>query len=141
MGRPYSQDLRDRVIATVEEGQPVTACARLLRVSVSYVSKVMGRKHSTGETAARRLGRGPAPKLAGYEEVLRQRVTAEPDETLAELAGWLRCEHGVTVSLGVLCRTLQRLKLSRKKSRSMPKNRRGLTSPPGAPPGGRSSRS
>ena len=141
MGRPYSQDLRDRVIATVEDGLPVTACARVLRVSVSYVSKVMGRKRSTGETAARRLGCGPAPKLAGYEGVLRQRVTAVPDETLEELSAWLRAEYGVTVSLGVLCRTLQRLELSRKKSRSMRPSRRGPTSPPGVSPGGRNSQS
>jgi transposase len=141
MGRPYSQDLRDRVIATVEDGQPITACARLLRVSVSYVSKVMGRKHSTGETAARRLGSGPVPKLAGYEAVLRQRVAAVPDETLKEFSAWLRAAHGVTVSLSVLCRTLHRLDLSHKKSRSMRPSRRGPTSPPGAPRGGRNSRS
>jgi len=139
MGKPYSQDLRDRVIVNVEDGLRTTACARLLRVSVSYVSKVMGRKRSTGETAARALGRGPAPKLAAHEAGLRQRVAAEPDETLEELCGWLHSEHGVSVSVSVLCRTLQRLDLPRKKSRSTRPSRRAPMSPPGAPPGGQSS--
>jgi transposase len=135
MGKPYSQDLRDRVIASVEDGLAITACARLMRVSVAYVSKVMSRKRSTGETAALPLGHGPAPKLAAYEAVLRQRVAAQPDETLEELSGWLRSEHAVEVSVAVLCRTLQRLDLTRKKRRSMPASRSAPMSPPGAPLG------
>ena len=64
MGRPYSQDLRERVIATVDAGTRVGATARVLLVSVSYVSKVIGRQRTTGETTAR-LGRaGRKPKLA-----------------------------------------------------------------------------
>jgi transposase len=137
MGKPYSQDLRDRVIASVEDGLAITACARLMRVSVAYVSKVMGRKRSTGETAALPLGHGPAPRLAAHEAVLRQRVAAQPDETLEELCRWLFREHAVEVSVSVLCRTLQRLGLPRKKSRSMPASRSAPMSPRGAPRGGR----
>ena len=44
MGKPYSQDLRERVIATVDSGTRVCVAARLLLVSVSYVSKVVGRR-------------------------------------------------------------------------------------------------
>jgi transposase len=139
MGKPYSQDLRDRVIVTVEDGLRTTACARLLRVSVSYVSKVMGRKRSTGETTARALGRGPVPKLAAHEAVLRSRVAAVPDETLEELCSWLHAEHGISVSASVLCRTLRRLELTRKKSRSMRPSRSARMSRPDAPPGGQSS--
>lgn len=139
MGRAYSQDLRDRVIAGVEDGLGVTACARLMRVSVSYVSKVLGRKRSTGETAARPLGQGPEPKLAGYEAALRKQVTAEPDATLEELCGWLRTEHGVEVSVSGLCRTLQRLELPRKKSRSTRANKTDLTSRPRVRRGGKRS--
>ena len=135
MGRPYSQDLRERVIAGVEDGLGINECARVMRVSVSYVSKVVGRKRSTGETTARPLGRGPEPKLAGYEAALQQQVKAEPDATLEELCSWLRTEHEVEVSVSVLCRTLQRLKLPLKKSHcvrpsrnvpmSLPHGRRG----------------
>lgn len=139
MGKPYSQDLRERVIAGVEDGLRTTACARLMRVSVSYVSNVMSRKRSSGETVARPLGRGPAPKLAAHEAVLRERVAAQPDETLEELCGWLRSEHAVQISVSVLCRTLQRLDLPRKKRRSTPASRSGRMSPPGAPRGGRRS--
>ena len=52
-GKAYAQDLRDRVFTYADGGQPVGVVARTLLVSVSYVSKVLGRRHSTGETAAR----------------------------------------------------------------------------------------
>ena len=115
MGRPYAQDLRDRVIAVVDDGTGVTAAARLRQISTSYASRVMGRLRVTGETTARALGRELRPKLADYHETLRQRVAAVPDETLAELAVWLLVEHGVTISVSRLCTTLQGLKLTRKK--------------------------
>jgi hypothetical protein len=38
-GKAYSQDLRERVFATADEGARVGQIAGLLRVSVSYVSK------------------------------------------------------------------------------------------------------
>ena len=47
-GKAYSQDLRERVFAAADEGQPVGRIAVLLRVSISYVSKVLSRRRRTG---------------------------------------------------------------------------------------------
>lgn len=140
MGRPYSQDLRERVLAVVDAGTGVTETGRLLRVSTSYVSKVMSRREATGETTARALGRGPRSKLADHHETLRQRVEAVPDETLAEMCVWLLDEHGVSISIGPLWTMLRRLKLTRKKRHSTPPSRSAPTSPPRARPGARRSR-
>ena len=52
-GKSYSQDLRERVFAAADDGEPVGRIATLLRVSVSYVSKVLSRRQLTGETTAR----------------------------------------------------------------------------------------
>jgi len=43
MGTPYSNDLRLRVPAAVDGGVPVRQVAALLRVSVSYIYKALGR--------------------------------------------------------------------------------------------------
>ena len=129
MGAAYSQDLRERVIAAVDGGLGAYQAAPLLRVSVSYIYKALGRRRETGETAARPSGRGPAPKLAPYDEALRQRIAEEPDATLAELQVWLLTAHGAKVSVGCLWNRLRHLKLSLKKSRSAPPSRRGRTSP------------
>jgi transposase len=118
MGKPYSQDLRERVIATVDSGTRVCAAARVFLVSVSYVSKVVGRQRTTGETTAR-IGRaGRKPKLAPHDEAIRARVAANPDATLEELQAWLMDERKVKVSIGCLWNRLKFLKLTLKKSRS-----------------------
>jgi transposase len=128
MGKPYSQDLRERVIATVGSGMRVCAAARLFMVSVSYVSKVVGRQRTTGETTAR-LGRaGRKPKLAPHDDAIRARIAACPDATLEELQAWLANERQVTVSIGCLWNRLKFLKLPHKKSLSEPPSRTGRMS-------------
>jgi transposase len=47
-GKAYSQDLRQRVFAAADDGEPVGRIAELLRVSVSYVSKVLSRRRRNG---------------------------------------------------------------------------------------------
>jgi len=139
MGKPYSQDLRERVIATVDSGTRICAAARLFLVSVSYVSKVIGRRQATGETTAR-LGRaGRKPKLAAHDEALGARVAAYPDATLEELQAWLVAEREVKVSIGCLWNRLKFLKLPLKKSRSELPNRIGRMLPKPAMSGARAS--
>ena len=129
MGKSYSQDLRERVIAAMDGGGKAYKLAPLFRVSVSYIYKVLGRRRATGETTARRWAGGPKPKLADQDESLRQRVAAVPYATLAELQAWLRSERGVAVSIGCLWKRLQHLDLTLKKSRRGRPNRIGRTSP------------
>ena len=52
-GKSYSQDLRERVFAAADDGEPVGQIATMLRVSISYVSKVLSRRRLTGQTTAR----------------------------------------------------------------------------------------
>jgi transposase len=115
MGRAYSQDLRERVIAAVDSGTGAYAVASLFRVSVSYIYKVLGRRKRTGETRARLWAGGPKPKLAAHDGALRARVRSEPDAALAELQAWLVMEHGVKVSIGCLWKRLRQLGLTLKK--------------------------
>jgi transposase len=129
MGKPYSQDLRERVIATVGSGTRVCAAARLFLVSVSYVSKVVDRQRTTGETTARAGRVGRKPKLAPHDDAIRARVAAHPDATLEELQAWLSDERRVKVSIGCLWNRLKLLKLPLKKSRSAPPSKTGRMSP------------
>jgi transposase len=129
MGRAYSQDLRERVIAAVDTGTGAYAAAPLFRVSVSYIYKALGRRRATGEITARRSGGGPKPKLAAHDEAVRARIAAEPDITLVELQAWLAAEHKVEVSIGCLWNRLRFLKLPLKKSHSAPPSRIARMSP------------
>jgi transposase len=62
--RPYSMDLRERVAAAVDEGEgPQREIARIFRVSLSFVSRLLQRQRQ--RTLAPAAGGGPTPVLAG----------------------------------------------------------------------------
>ena len=128
-GQSYSQDLRERVFATADDGEPVGRIALLLRVSVSYVSKVLSRRKLTGETTARAQRCHVVPKLSGLHPAILAQVTSRPDATIAELRAWLLETHQVSASIGLMNKTLAELDLTFKKSPSMPPSKRVRTSP------------
>lgn len=119
------QELRDRVILAADEGIPVGQIAKRFKVSVSYVSKVLNRRAKTGETTARPQVNHVPAKLAAHGTAIRDKLRAERDLTLTELQAWLAKQHAVTVSVRVICKTLKRLNITRKKSSSTPPNRIG----------------
>ena len=113
-GQAYGQDLRDRVLAAV--GEPIRVVAARFGVSPSYVSKVRSRLRRTGERAPGPQHNHVAPRLAPLYDVLRVRVTAQADATIAELRAWVAREHGVAVSHPVMWKTLAQLGLTLKKT-------------------------
>src|SRR4051812_21214863 len=118
MGRPYSQDLRERVMAAVDGGMRAYAAAPVFKVSVSYIYKALGRRRTTGETRARTGRAGRKAKLAPHDEALRAHIAEHPDATLAEIKSWLASDHQVEVSVGCLWNRLRRLDLPLKKVRA-----------------------
>ena len=138
-GKSYSQDLRDRVFAAADDGEAVGRIAARLRVSVSYVSKVLTRRRVTGQTQALAQRCHVAPKLAGLHAAIEAQVTSRPDATIAELRTWLLETHEVSASTGLMNKTLATLDLTFKKNRSTPLNRRARTLPRHASNGASSS--
>lgn len=136
-GTAYSQDLRDRVLAYSDVGEPVGEIAAALCVSVSYVSKVLSRRDQTGEVSARPQRSHVRPKLGGLYEAIQTEVRARPDATLAELRRWLGQAHQVVVSNGLMHGTLRKLGLTLKKRRYTPPNKSVLMSLPRGLHGGR----
>jgi transposase len=115
-GQPYSQDLRDRVLAAT--GEPIRSVAARLKVSASYVSKVQSKLRLTGEAAAGPQRNHTRPRLEPFYDVLRARVAEQADATIAELRAWVLREYGVLVSHAVMWKALARLGLTLKKNAS-----------------------
>ena len=105
-GQAYSQDLRSRVLALAAEGDLVGAIAAQLRVSVSYVSKVLDRRRRTGETTARPQRCQLKPKLAALYARISEWVTEHPDATIGEVQVWLMRTNRVSASSGLICESL-----------------------------------
>jgi transposase len=84
-GRAYAQDLRERVFAAADDGLPVGRIAVQLRVSVSYVSKVLSRRRQTGQTSALPQRCHVPLRLADLHGTIEAQVSMRADATIAEL--------------------------------------------------------
>ena len=117
MGKPYSMDLRERIVAYVEAGHSCRAAARLFAVSASTAVRLAAAQRGCGHIAPRPQGRAPGTtgKLAVHQAFLLEIVRAEPDITLKELAGALLEAHGLRVQLSSLYRALCRAGTSYRK--------------------------
>src|SRR5947209_7862759 len=111
--RPYSTDLRERIVATVERGeQSIRQIARLFSVSLSCVVRLLQHQRRTGSVQPKPHAGVPPRQLdAAAEARLLELVTAQPDATLAEL----RDRLGIRCSLMTIARVLQRHQITRKK--------------------------
>ena len=117
MGKPYSVDLRDRIVGYVEAGHSARAAGRVFGVSASTAVRFAAAYRRHGNVAPKRQGRAPgtAGKLAAHIGFLLERVKSEPDMTLQELADALREDRGVEVHLSSIHRALIRSGYSYKK--------------------------
>src|SRR2546430_430937 len=106
MARPYSTDLRDRVVASVASGRTCRATAALFGVSAASVVKWSQRFRATGSAAAYWMGGHRRRVLAGERDWLLARLADKPDLTLRGLVAEL-VERGVPASHGGVWRLVK----------------------------------
>ena len=116
--KPYSQDLREKVIRALEAGETQEEAADRFSVSLSFVEKLWRRWRTTGSCAALPHAGGRERGLREHEATIRKQVAEQPDVTLSELCDRLSDAGAPSVSLATMCTELRRLDLPRKKSRS-----------------------
>jgi transposase len=117
MAKPYSEDLRERLVAAVEGGLSRRQAANLFDVGVSTVIRWVRCFRETGSVAAKPMGGDHRSLLTGERDWILQRIEAEPDLTVDELRGELR-ERGVIVGYGTVCRFFAREDMTFKKKRA-----------------------
>ncbi len=113
---PYSQDLRERVLAAIKKNKLSQAqIADMFKISRSTLEKWWHRQRETGACAARPHGSGNPRALAGCEPFFRTQVKKQPDVSLGELCARVAATKGVQASPSMMCRELHQLNLPRKK--------------------------
>ncbi len=114
----YSLDLRERIVGAVERHiGSKRKIAELFGVHASFIYKLLRQKRDRGDIAPLPHGGGAHAKLSAAQlRQLPDLVAATPDATLDELRAQMKKKARVAVSLSTLCRGLQALGLSRKKS-------------------------
>jgi transposase len=117
MGKPYSLDLRERIVGYVLAGHSARSAARVFGVSPSTAVRLVSDHRRKGSVAPKPQGRRPGTvgKLAPHIGFLIEVVKSDPDITLRELSGALEDACGVQVWLSSIHRALVRTGYSYKK--------------------------
>ncbi len=120
MGRAYSQDLRERVLAAAHAGLTHGAVAARFAVGESTVRGWLRRERLTGARAPKPHAGGTRPTVDA--RVLAALVAERNERTLAELAAAFRERTGRAVGVMSVWRACRRLGLARRKKE--PRSRR-----------------
>lgn len=109
MGAPYSQDLRNRVLAAYDRGMKTKQIADLFQVSRAWARRVKQRRRESGEASPRPMGGATVIKID--LDRLAALVQKHPDATIKELHAMLRAdcsESAVWMAISRLGLTLKK---------------------------------
>ena len=114
MPKPYSPDMRERVIGRVERGDSRREAAEHFEISASAAIKWLARWRETGIAAAKPRGGSTSP-LEEHAPVLLALNAALPDLTLDETVEALR-KQKILASRSAIYRFFKRHKITFKKN-------------------------
>ena len=117
MPRPYSQDLRDRVVGAVEAGSSARSAARVFGVSASTAVKWIQRWRRTGSVAAKRMGGYVRSPLDDHAALVLGLIAERPDLTIEEVRAALQ-GRGIGAGHGSVWRFFDRHGIRFKKNRA-----------------------
>jgi transposase len=112
--KPYSEDLRMRIVRAVEEGMPKSAAARLFGVSLSSVKRYMRLASRGASLAPKKDGGRPLKADETTKKLLEEDVEERLAATIPERCRFLRSATGKSLSTSTIRRLLKRLGFSRK---------------------------
>src|SRR5262245_28827052 len=121
MGKPYSGDLRERVVAAIEGGMSTGEAAKRF-----YVSKAAAGAWARLSVAPARQGKPPGSVLDPHADFIFGVIEDAPDTTLEEMAEQLARERGVKVVYTAVWKFFDRRGLMYKKRPLTPASKRAL---------------
>jgi transposase len=117
--KPYSKDLRLKVLEAVDRRMPRREVAEIFNVSLPTIKRWLKRRQETGEVQAKPNPGPPAKKGAALEQALPSQLRANPDFTLEEHQQLFEETYEMSVSTASISRAFERLGLPLKKRRSV----------------------
>ena len=81
MGKPYSLDLRERIVRYVRQGHSARAAATVFGVAPSTAVRLAAADRDNAQIAPKRQGRAPGTvgKLAAHMDFLIERLQKNPE--------------------------------------------------------------
>src|SRR3954463_2688441 len=121
--KPYSMDLRGRVLKDCDTGLGTAAVAAKYSVSPSWVRRLRQRRRAGAGVEPKSPRNRRVPRLDAYADRIRELIGATPDMTLAEL----RKALGVAVALATVWAAVTKLGLTVKKKSAGRRSRTART--------------
>ena len=120
MGKPMSVDLRERVVAAVDNGMSRRKAAERFGVSISSAIRWTSRARRSGSVRPDPQGGDKrSARVEAHSAVILAALEETPDITLEELRALL-ASRGVAVATSTLWRFFARRKITRKKRMAHP---------------------
>lgn len=112
--KPYSEDLRVRIVRAVQDGMSKSGAARLFGVSLSSVKRY-ARIANRGASLTPRKGGGRPPKTdQSTRKLLEEDIHERPGATIADRCCFLESMTGKSLSVSTIKRLLKRMGFSQK---------------------------
>jgi transposase len=130
MGRPYSMDLRERVIAAIDDGMSTRQAAARFSIGIATAGAWARLRRLTGEVAPATQGKPKGSVLDAHADFIMNLLKEKSDMTLKEIAERLADERSVRVVPTAVWKFLDRRDMTHKKrpltraSKSAPMSRR-----------------
>jgi transposase len=116
--KAYSQDLRLRILQTVDEGKTQAQAACLFKVSETTVKRYIRQRREKGHVQPKSIPGRPPSKRAPLEAQLQPQLESRPDATLQEHCEAWEAQSGIKVSISTMSRAIEHLEWTRKKKSS-----------------------
>ena len=107
--KPYSKDLRLRVLSAVDSGKPREEIAKTFSVSMPTIKRWLKRRRETGDVEPRAIPGRPSRKGTMLEEWLPHHLEANDDLTLEEHREAFEEHFGEEVSTSTIGRAIAAL--------------------------------
>jgi transposase len=107
--KPYSKDLRLRVLGAVDAGEPRQDVAKTFSVSMPTIKRWIKRRNNTGDVEPEPIPGRPARKGAMLKEWLPEHLEANDDHTLEEHREAFEEHFGEGVSTSTIGRAISAL--------------------------------
>lgn len=127
--KAYSLDLRERIVAAVEQGERTVKVAERFGVGLATVKRYINRAEEGRLEADKRPGQQPWLDAQG-QQALEQQVKDHPGWTLEQRAAALHEETGVKLKKSAVGKYLKRLGITHKKRASFPVNEMSKSAEP-----------
>jgi transposase len=127
MGKSYSTDLRERVVAAIKSGLSTGEAAKRFSVGKATAGEWARRERATGSVEPARQGKPRGLKLDAHADFILGLIAKKRDITLDEMVERLAAERSVKVVRTAVWTFLDRRDQTHKKRPRTPQSSNALT--------------